>query len=58
MATINPLYDKEEEDAHKFFPITEPAAFLTNMLGLHNHKQISNLYTMSPANKKDDKGNP
>jgi hypothetical protein len=28
------------------------------MLGLHNHIQISNLYTMSPANGKDDKGNP
>ncbi len=28
------------------------------MLGLHNHIQISNLYTMSPANGKDDEGNP
>jgi hypothetical protein len=28
------------------------------MLGLHNHIQISNLYTMSLANRKDDKRNP
>jgi hypothetical protein len=33
-------------------------AFPSNMLGLHNHIQISNLYNMSPANRKDDKGNP
>jgi hypothetical protein len=57
-ATINPLYDKEEEDGHKFVPITESASFPSNMLGLHNHIQICNLYTMSPANRNDDKGNP
>jgi hypothetical protein len=28
------------------------------VLGLHNHKQISNLYTTSPANGKDEEGNP
>jgi hypothetical protein len=28
MATINPLYDEEEEDGHKFVPITEPTSFL------------------------------
>jgi hypothetical protein len=28
------------------------------MLGLHNHIQICNSYTMSPANRNDDKGNP
>jgi hypothetical protein len=28
------------------------------MLGLHNHIKISNLYTMSPANRKGDEGNP
>jgi hypothetical protein len=49
-ATINRLEDEEEEDAHKFVPITNP--------GLHNHIQINNLYTMSLANGKDDKGNP
>ncbi len=27
------------------------------MLGLYNHKQICNLYTMSPANGNDDEGN-
>jgi hypothetical protein len=32
--------------------------FLFNMLGLHNHIQISNLYTMRPKNNKDDEGNP
>jgi hypothetical protein len=58
MATINPLYNEEEEDAHKFIPITDPAAFPSNMLGLHNHIQISNSYTMRPANRKDDKGSP
>ncbi len=57
-ATINPLYNKEEEDAHKFVPIIDPDAFPSNMLCLHNHIQISNLYTMSPVNGKDDKGNP
>jgi hypothetical protein len=57
-ATINPLYDEEEEDGHKFVPIIEPASFPSNMLGLHNHTQICNLYTMSPANRNDDKGNP
>ncbi len=54
---INPLYNKHKEDAHKFVPITDPIAFPSNMLGLHNHIQISNLYTMSLANGKDDKGN-
>jgi hypothetical protein len=58
MATINPLYNEEEEDGHKFVPITEPSSFLSNMLGLHNHIQICNSYTMSPANKNDDEGNP
>jgi hypothetical protein len=56
--TINPLYDSEEEDGHKFVPITDPAAFPFNMRGLHNHIQISNLYTISLANGKDDNGNP
>jgi hypothetical protein len=27
------------------------------MLGLHNHIQISSLYTMSPANRKDEEVN-
>ncbi len=54
MAIINPLYDKEEEDAHKFAPTTNPTAFPSNMLGLHNHIQICNLYTMSPANGNND----
>ncbi len=59
MATINPLCNDEEEDAHKFVPTDDPCAFPSNMLGLHNHIQISNLYTMSPANsRKDDEGNP
>ncbi len=58
MATINPLYDKEEEDAHKFIPTTDPVAFPSDMLGLHNPIQISNLYTMSPANGKDDRRTP
>ncbi len=35
MATINSLYDEEEEGAHKFVPITDPVAFPSNMLGLH-----------------------
>jgi hypothetical protein len=58
MATINPLYDEEEEDGHKIVPITEPSSFPSNMLGLHNHIQICNLYTMSPANGNVDEGNP
>jgi hypothetical protein len=58
MATINPLYDEEEEDARKFFLITDPASFASKMLGLHIHIQISNLYTMSPANRNNGKGNP
>jgi hypothetical protein len=58
MATNYLLYDEEEGDAHKFVQITNPGAFRSNMLGLHNHIQISNLYTMSPANRKNDKGNP
>ncbi len=58
MATINPLYNEEEEGGHKFVPITEPTLFPSNMLGLHNHIQICNLYTMSPANGNNDEGNP
>jgi hypothetical protein len=58
MATINMLYNEEDEDSHKFVPITEPASFPSNMLGLHNHIQICNSYTMSLANGNDDKGNP
>jgi hypothetical protein len=58
MATINPLYDEEEEDSQKFLPITEPSSSPSNMLSLHNHIQICNLYTMSPANRNDDEGNP
>ncbi len=57
-ATINSLYDEEEEDSHKFVPITEPSLPPSNMLGLHNHIQICNSYTMSPANRNDDEGNP
>ncbi len=56
-ATINPLYDEEEEDSHKFVPITEPSLFPSNMLGLHNHIQICNSYTMSLANGNDDEEN-
>jgi hypothetical protein len=58
MATSNLLYDKDKEDAHKFVPLTDPTAFPSNMLGLHNHIQICNSYTISPANRRDDKGNP
>jgi hypothetical protein len=58
MTTINPLYDEEEEDCSKFVLITEPSLFPSNMIGLHNHIQICNLYTMSLANGKDDEGNP
>jgi hypothetical protein len=58
MATINPLYDEDKEDGHKLVLITKPSLFPSNMLGLHNHIQICNLYTMSPANRKDDEGNP
>jgi hypothetical protein len=58
MATINPLYNEEEEDGHKFVLITEPSLFPSNMLGLHNHIQICNLYTMSLANRNNDEGNP
>ncbi len=57
-ATINPLYNEEEEDGHKFFPITEPTSFPSNMLGFQNHIQICNLHTMSPANGNNDEGNP
>jgi hypothetical protein len=57
-ATINPLYDEEEEDGHKFVPITESSLFPSDMLGLHNHIQICNLYTMSPVNGNNDEGNP
>jgi hypothetical protein len=57
-ATINPLYNEEEEDGHKFVPITEPSLFPSDMLGLHNHIQIWNLYTMSPANGNNDEGSP
>jgi hypothetical protein len=38
--------------------MTNLGAFPSNMLGLPNHIQISNSYIMSPANSKDDKGNP
>jgi hypothetical protein len=58
MATINPLYNEEEEDGHKFVPITESSSFPSNMLSLHNHIQICNPYTMSPENGNDDEGNP
>jgi hypothetical protein len=58
MATINPLFDEEEEDSYKFVPNTEPSLFPSNMLGLHNHIQICNLYTMSPANRNNDEENP
>ncbi len=57
-ATINCLYDEEEKDGHNFVPITEPSLFPSDMRGLHNHIQICNLYTMSPANGNDDEGNP
>ncbi len=57
-ATINPLFDEEEEDGHKFVPIAEPSSFPSDMLGLHNNIQICNLYTMSPANGNNDEGNP
>jgi hypothetical protein len=57
-ATIDSLYDEEEEDGHKIVPITEPSLFPSNMLGLHNHIQICNLYTISLANRNDDEGNP
>jgi hypothetical protein len=57
-ATINPLYNKVEWGGHKFFPITEPSLFSSNMLDLHNLIQICNLYTMSPANRNNDEGNP
>jgi hypothetical protein len=57
-ATINPLYDEEEEDGHKVVPITESSLFPSDMLDLHNHIQICNLYTMSPANGNNDEGNP
>jgi hypothetical protein len=52
------MYNKEEEDGHKFVTITDPASFPSDMLGLHNHIQICNLYTMSPANGNNDEGNP
>ncbi len=58
MATIKLVYNKEEEDGHKFVPITDPASFPSNMLSLHIHIQICNSYTMSPANRNNDKGNP
>jgi hypothetical protein len=60
MATINPLYNEEEEDGHKFVPITKtkPSLFPSDMLGLQNHIQICNLYTMSPANGNNNEGNP
>jgi hypothetical protein len=40
MATINPLYNEEKEDDHKFVPITELSLFPLDMLGLHNYIQI------------------
>ncbi len=57
-ATINPLYGEEEEVGHMVVPITESDSFLSNMLSLHNHIQICNSYTMSPANWNNDNGNP
>ncbi len=57
-ATIIPLYDEEEEDGQKFARIIEPSLFPSNMLGLHNHIQVCNLYTMSPGNRNNDEGNP
>ncbi len=57
-ATTNPLYNKEEEDSHKVVLITKPTSFLSDMFGLHNHIQICNLYTMSPAKGYGEKGNP
>jgi hypothetical protein len=42
-AITNPLYNEEEEDGHKFVPITEPSSFPSDVLGLHNHIQICNL---------------
>ncbi len=57
-ATIDPLYDEEEEDGHKFFLITKPSSFSSNMLGLHNHIQICNTYTMSLSNGNNDEENP
>ncbi len=55
-ATINPLCNEEEEDGHKFVPITEPSLFPSGMLRLHNHIQICNLYAMSMslANRNND----
>jgi hypothetical protein len=58
MATINPLYNEEEEGGHKFVLITEPTSFPSDMLSLHNHIQICNSYTMSPGNGNNDEGNP
>ncbi len=57
-ATINPLHNEEEEDGHKFFLSTEPSLLPSDMLGLHNHIQICNSYTMSPVNGNNDEGNP
>ncbi len=34
MATINPLYNEEEEDGHKFVLITEASLFPSDMLCL------------------------
>jgi hypothetical protein len=42
MATINPLYNEEEEEGNKFLLITEPSSFPSDILGLHNHIQICN----------------
>ncbi len=56
-ATINPLYDEEEEDSNKFVSNTEPSSFPSDKLRLHNHIQICNLYTMSLANGNNDEGN-
>ncbi len=57
-STINPLYNGEEEDSHKVVPTTEPTSIPSNMLGLYNHIQICNSYTMSPAKRNDERGNP
>jgi hypothetical protein len=52
------LFARAQKDGHKFVPITESSLFPSNILGLHNHIQICNSYTMSPANRSNDEGNP
>lgn len=55
---IKPLYEVEEDDAVKFEPIADPSNFPLDMIGLGNYVQISKAYTMSPAFRNDDEGNP